>query len=313
MITITNKKGNSRIYKSSLKLKKVTQHPNIPEKIITKLDFGVVDTFTDRGFGFITHTFYKYSSKNVFFHITTLKRVHPELVDKLNDSDSIKSVYFWYEFEESEDGQRVVNVLEAKNILKKYKDQLPKLIKVVEEIWKDMDFKISDWVNKISIDLIGEDSTNKLIRKRKEEEEVVKRKKKRKEEEKKKIEIKKLALAIEKEKYKRQSKIEDKGFQQLYAQIEIENKEFEQLVAEMIPLKFTVSSQVSQYIMKKELGRKYKNISGIVTMEQEGRQWDFKGGFPPDIYAQLCSKLNLGNKGSHARVTGFKPFKNLIS
>ena len=292
MIKITNKNGNSRIYKSSLKLKKVTLHPNIP-KIITKLDFGVVDTFTDRGFGFINHTFYKYSSKNVFFHITTLKKVYPELVEKLNDSDSIKSVYFWYEFEESEEGKRVVNILEAKNIHKKYKDRLPKLIQVVEEIWKDMDFKTSDWLNKISIDLMGEDSTNKLIRKRKEEEN--------------KIEIKQLALAIEKEKYNKKLAIQNEKYK---LQIEIEDKEFKQLVEEMIPLNFTKSYQVSAYIMEKELGKKYKNISGIVTMEQEGRQWDFKGGFPPNIYAQLCSKLNLGNNGSYARVTGFKSFKD---
>jgi len=292
LIKITNKNGNSRIYKSSLKLKKVTLHPNIP-KIITKLDFGVVDTFTDRGFGFINHTFYKYSSKNVFFHITTLKKVYPELVEKLNDSDSIKSVYFWYEFEESEEGKRVVNILEAKNIHKKYKDRLPKLIQVVEEIWKDMDFKTSDWLNKISIDLMGEDSTNKLIRKRKEEEN--------------KIEIKQLALAIEKEKYNKKLAIQNEKYK---LQIEIEDKEFKQLVEEMIPLNFTKSYQVSAYIMEKELGKKYKNISGIVTMEQEGRQWDFKGGFPPNIYAQLCSKLNLGNNGSYARVTGFKSFKD---
>lgn len=294
MIKITNKNGNSRIYKSSLKLKKVTLHPNIPEKIITKLDFGVVDTFTDRGFGFINHTFYKYSSKNVFFHITTLKKVYPELVEKLNDSDSIKSVYFWYEFEESEDGKRVVNILEAKNIHKKYKDRLPKLIQVVEEIWKDMNFKTSDWLNKISIDLMGEDSTNKLIRKRKEEEN--------------KIEIKKLALAIEKENNNKKLAIQNEKYK---LQIEIEDKEFKQLVEEMIPLNFTKSYQVSAYIMEKELGKKYKNISGIVTMEQEGRQWDFKGGFPPNIYAQLCSKLNLGNNGSYARVTGFKSFNTL--
>ena len=97
----------------------------------------------------------------------------------------------------------------------------------------------------------------------------------------------------------------------LKTQEEIENEEFKQLVTEMIPLNFTKSSQVSSYIIKKKLGNKYKNISGILTMEKEGRPWDYKGGISPKFYAKLCSELKLGNNGSFTSVAGFKSFKEL--
>jgi hypothetical protein len=79
----------------------------------------------------------------------------------------------------------------------------------------------------------------------------------------------------------------------------------------MKALGFTHSAQVSSYIMKNQLGYKYKNISGIVRMEKDGRQWDFKGGFPPEIYSKICQSLNLGNEGSYARVVAFNSFEEL--
>ena len=117
------------------------------------------------------------------------------------------------------------------------------------------------------------------------------------------------------EKKKKLQKIKSNALQKLIEKEKrlekINDDEFEQLVKEIIPLNFTTSTEVSSYIRNNKLGNKYKNISGIVTMEQEGRQWDFKGGFPSNIYAKLCSELGLKNKGSHARVVDFKSFKEL--
>ena len=96
-------------------------------------------------------------------------------------------------------------------------------------------------------------------------------------------------------------------------QVEIENNEFQQLIAEMKPLDFTHSSQVSSYIRRNNLGLKYKNISGILTMEKDGNTWDFKGGFTPKIYAQICSELDLDNNGSNAKVVDFHSFNNDVS
>ena len=92
---------------------------------------------------------------------------------------------------------------------------------------------------------------------------------------------------------------------------EIESNEFQQLIAEMTPLGFTNSSQVSSYIMRNKLGLKYKHISGVVTMKKDGSTWDFKGGFPPKIYAEICSALDLDNNGSYAKVVSFNSFNEL--
>lgn len=91
----------------------------------------------------------------------------------------------------------------------------------------------------------------------------------------------------------------------------IERDELYALMDEMRPLCFTHSSQVSSYIMRHKLSLKYKNISGVVCMEKGGRTWDFKGGFPSHIYANICDGLGLGNNNSSAKVVDFTPFKNL--
>lgn len=91
-----------------------------------------------------------------------------------------------------------------------------------------------------------------------------------------------------------------------------EEEEFRQLVVEMPAHKFNRSSQVSAYIVSNRLGNKYKHISGILKMEMDGNFWDFKGGFPPKIYARLCKELGLGNQGSHAVPQEFTPYKDII-
>jgi hypothetical protein len=93
---------------------------------------------------------------------------------------------------------------------------------------------------------------------------------------------------------------------------EHEEREFFQLVAEISPLGFTTTKEVSAYIVNNNLGLKYKHISGVVTMEGEGREWDYRGGFPARIYARLCDKLGLSNQRSQAKLKNFIPFKDII-
>lgn len=91
----------------------------------------------------------------------------------------------------------------------------------------------------------------------------------------------------------------------------IEDEEFEELVSEVMNQGFTMSEQVSNYIVRKKLGNKYKHISGVLDMENDLSSWKFNGGFPPSIYAKLCKRLNLENKGTDSRVVKFTPFKDL--
>lgn len=96
------------------------------------------------------------------------------------------------------------------------------------------------------------------------------------------------------------------------AQEGVEEKEFEQLVTEMKQLGLTHSSQVSNYIVRNQLGYKYKNISGVLEMVLNGTTWKFKGGFPPRIYARLCQELDLDNEGTRAKPGKFESFKELM-
>jgi cold shock CspA family protein len=90
-----------------------------------------------------------------------------------------------------------------------------------------------------------------------------------------------------------------------------EADELHQLLTEMRPLKFRYSSQLSKYIVRHRLGYRYPNISGIVRMEEAGREWDFDGGFPTNIYKIICKELDLDNQRTSARPIGFIPFKDV--
>lgn len=88
----------------------------------------------------------------------------------------------------------------------------------------------------------------------------------------------------------------------------IEQEEFEKLVAEMKPLNFRTSGQLSRYIKENRLGRRYPHISGFLTMGYEGREWEFEGGISRRWYRELCVRLNLSNQCSGAEVIGFRSY-----
>ncbi len=91
----------------------------------------------------------------------------------------------------------------------------------------------------------------------------------------------------------------------------VEAEELYELLASMTPEGFTTSKQLSNFIVTRQLGYQYPNISGIVRMEQDGREWDFKGGFPPRIYAIVCDELGLRSQRTRARPVGFTSFRDL--
>lgn len=103
-------------------------------------------------------------------------------------------------------------------------------------------------------------------------------------------------------------KVEQRILPKPQESVDVKEREFQALVAEMRPLGFTRSADVSNYIVKNRLGNKYGHISGILTMEGSGNQWEFVGGFPPKIYARLCDELGLGNQGTDAKPVHFVPF-----
>lgn len=90
-----------------------------------------------------------------------------------------------------------------------------------------------------------------------------------------------------------------------------EEKEYELALSEIRRQGFTRPSQMSSYIAKNKLGRKYRSISGVVDMSDGELSWDFEGGFRPDIYAMLCEDLGFRDKRNDVWSTGFTPYKDI--
>ncbi|EGR4144188.1 hypothetical protein CGT92_17955 [Vibrio metoecus] len=96
-----------------------------------------------------------------------------------------------------------------------------------------------------------------------------------------------------------------------YSMNKTEASELAALISEVKTKGFKYSKELSNYIIKNQLKRKYPNISGVVKMEKSGEQWDFSGGFPKKIYGIVCSELGLSDQGTTAKAVGFKSFKDM--
>ncbi len=262
-------------------------------------DFGVVKRyFTDRGFGFVTHTFLSGQQEEVFFHIKNIKRTHPELAERLDRDGLLETVHFWYETEVTNKGEQVRAIIKPESIHDRIADNLPDFIDKVVSMWTNLGVAAPNWLHDVTVDLVGINQASELRSKRAALEEE---RRKADEQERKEQDVAR--------------KVEEANWQRLIdeqnAKEEIEEEEFEQLVSEMAPLGFTESAQVSAYIVRNKLGYKYKNISGILEMELGGNTWNFKGGFPPKIYARLCQELGLSNRATQAKPGKFESFKEL--
>ena len=86
--------------------------------------------------------------------------------------------------------------------------------------------------------------------------------------------------------------------------------ELRRLVADLGPLNFKRSVDLSRYIVRHKLGYRYPIISGIVDMTDGTSKWKFDGGFSPDMFAIVCDALGVEDQGTHSWVIGFTPYKN---
>lgn len=275
------------------------------------IDFGKVERYIeDRGFGFVSHTFAKVPPKEVFFHIKVVKRTHQELARLLDSTTTSERMYFWYEYRTTSKGQEVVAILDVRQIREKHADQIATFITTINTNWINVENHLSESFKKATLDLLTSDEANQLAEHR----EALEVEKIRRLEDLRKAEAARLkeiagqrAAQQEAESARRKAIADQRAVQET-----AEEEEFRQLVREMSAIGFTHSSQVSKYIVRNSLGYKYKNISGILQMELDGRVWDFNGGFPPKIYARLCNALGLGDEGSPARPGKFTPYKDIF-
>ena len=284
------------------------------------LEFGVVYNYYPRnGFGIVTNPLNVLKDRKTFFHISNIKKSNFQIFNKIYNYNYSEIICFWYEFEITPKGhqiKRVISQTELKSFIKTnlqsalFKEYyFPKL----KNLWLEIHTEEPVWLYEISLNVF-DDLEIKNLQKQKEAQLEIQRKEnerlkkiKDEEEEIKRLERERLKkIQDEKEEIQR---IEHERLKKL--KDEEEGLEFELLVAEVSSKGFTLSSQVSSYIVRNKLGNKYKNISGVLTMRNETSEWNFKGGFPPKIYAMLCDRLGLGNNGSHSQVLDFTPFKDL--
>lgn len=259
------------------------------------IDFGSIKSYdSNRGFGFVGCTFLNPDQK-VFFHVKKIRKKYPELAQKLDDGEAFETVNFWYKIETTEKGKQVSKLwLNADSIPQTYTNELCGFIQRVEGIWKNIDSSKPNWLDLVTIELVGVDRKHELSVERDTLESRL-----RAEEEERRREIEAL----------RQNEIERIAKKHCLEKIKAD--ELHQLVTEMCPLGFTHSKQLSNYIVRHQLGYRYPSISGIVIMEDGGTEWEFPGGFPPDIYKMICIELDLANQGTSARPVGFTPFKDI--
>jgi cold shock CspA family protein len=259
-----------------------------------RIDFGSIKSYnSSRGFGFVSRTFFNPDGK-VFFHIKKIKRKYPELAQKLDSNEAFEAVNFWYEIETIEKGEQVGRLwLNTDDIPQSYTNELCDLIQKVESIWKSLGSPKPSWLDSVTIELVGVDRRDELSVERD-------------------LEIQ-FRAAEEAQSRKAEALRENEigRITREHKLIEPKAAELRQLLAEMRPLNFKNSKQLSAYIVKHQLGRKYLNISGIVRMEEQDVRWDFHGGFPPDIYRVICRELCLSNQGTFARAIKFTPFKDI--
>lgn len=258
------------------------------------VNFGEVKKYiSERGFGFVTHKIFVGQCPEVFFHISAIKKSNPLIAEQLNSEED--GIFFWYEYANTHKGEQLVKVLKSCDI---NDEILSTLIIRLENLWLDISKNIPQWLNQATIQLLDTENIERLIKKR---ESLIQ---KQNEIEKKITDEKRAQEKIEKD--ARQKILDEKIVQET-----LKEDEFQQLINEIKPLGFSTSSQVSNYIVINKLGVKYQNISGILEMTKDGTSWNFRGGFPPKIYARLCNELGLGNNGSCAQAGKFTSFKDV--
>jgi hypothetical protein len=183
-------------------------------------------------------------------------------------------------------------------------------VAAIKAQWTSPENHLSESLRNAAADLLTENEANELAERRK----SLEAERKRRQDEFQRAEaarLQQIAEAREAQQKAEAAKLKAISDQRANQQ-RVKDEEFRQLVAEMSVLGFTHSAQVSRYIVRNRLGRKYRYISGILEMELDGRVWDFNGGFPTDIYARLCEALGLEDQGSRAVPTKFTPYDEIF-
>lgn len=277
-------------------------------------DIGNVLSYSKKdGYGFVARTLRSGHRKKVYFRINSIKRGHPDLAERLDNEWPSRPLRFWYQTEDTDRGEQVLEAIQPEFLRIKASKDLPHLVSRVEKLWLSLDESAPDWLYEVTIDLVGLDRAGQLRSRRAVLQEEKRRTDIQKYEEQaaaRRIEElnRKAQQEVEEAKWRAQREIEE---EKLKARQRILDNELEQLVSEMKQKNFKTSADLSEYIRNNNLRSKYKNISGVLQMTRGDESWDFEGGISPALYRKLCERLNLGNRQSGATPGSFTPFKDL--
>lgn len=251
------------------------------------VDFGIVQAYkVDRGFGFVGGVFNRRGPKpgqelarrrrahsdGLFFHVSKIRPVLPEVADRLQAGLNPVTISFWYVWETCPEGRRVAEVFSSEGARSRINQNYGPYLDRLLVLWEE-DAKVAGWLRTLTKQILVTDSNMELWERQ----------------------LRERALRV---------RMREDG----YGEEAI--AEFLELVEEVREQGFHESAQVSSYIVRNGLGKKYQTISGWLEMENDDRRWIFKGGFPPKIYAMLCAELGLGNRNTRARAIDFTPFKD---
>ena len=131
-----------------------------------EIEFGYVQKYNiERGFGFVSRTFYRthqLNDKDVWFHIKMIKRDYPNLAKDL-DSGVLTNISFWYELD-NRDGQKVNKIwLDSQDIPEQKKDDLSIYI---QQIWNNIKSPVPKWLDQVTLILLGQAYKDELSQKR---------------------------------------------------------------------------------------------------------------------------------------------------
>lgn len=268
------------------------------------LIFGVVEKYvSDRGFGFVTNELPGGDGESYFFHIKTIKKSRPDLVAGLEDENG---TWFWYTLEESPKGKQAIPLDQRQWNARKQETE--RMVEQIEQIWTRAG-ALPSWLDQVTCEVLCADRATQLNQER----ELLEAERRRMAEEQRKLQEAEILARKAKLEADRATRLaeEEAKRAQVAAMEAAEEEEFKALVAEIAALGFTQSSQLSTYIRRNQLGYRYKKISGLLTMESEGRQWKFEGGFPPKIYARLCEEIGFKKRiDPNSRPVAFESFES---
>lgn len=254
---------------------------------------------SDRGFGFVSNVL-EDNESSYFLHISVVKKLSAEKAQTLENNlrhlswhtRAEEKQYFWYVFESTMKGLQVVQILSDDEV-EPYKSAICHRYAQRIEALKKKIVLCRDSERRLLKALMPDDEFNTLLNDNQSKNKPNDRGQN--------IMEFLQSLGVKKQKMKEEA-------------IDLEEQEFRALVAEMRPLNFRKSSEVSQYITKHYLGHKYSHISGHLYMQNtEGREYIFDGGIKSEWYARLCSELQLTDRRSGAIVTDFESYADIKS